>query len=593
MKPLQALLVVILLQLMPGAAAAAANSDLLAVANATAPNLTVRQQLKRLDEIKLEDQAYFRAELARLRQLPLAHQDDTDYLTLLTAYEQALQGQYDKVLPTLTPLLEGYASPEFIARARIVTVNVLLLSNDHSLAFTYFDELINSIPAIKDPELLAQVIALAMFTYNQLERYDLSLLYVRYIDFDSVSAKLACRIRVTALDAKYQQSGVTVSSEETNNVINECVAVKEVIPANLARKELMRHLLKNNDSAEALSLYRQHIDEIIQTKYPILISQIRVLAAQAHLQQGELKQATELAEQALQAAQASPNNFAVIEAYDTLYQVAKVQQNFPQALQHLEKTREMESKLNADKASRQAAYHTVRSEIELKNQRINLLDRDNELLFLQQSIYQEEAKNSRLMLVLAALAGFIALMLAYRGLVGRKRFKLMAEYDQLTGVSNRYHFNNQARLALKHSQTKQLPVAIILFDLDHFKLINDQYGHATGDWGLQQVVQTCKQFMRSNDIFARIGGEEFVIMMPGCALDKATLMAEICRDAIVNIDCSASSHQFTLSASFGVSGSESSGYDLKQLLANADKAMYRAKAKGRNQVVEFQIITRK
>ncbi|KKO46735.1 hypothetical protein WG68_04700 [Arsukibacterium ikkense] len=350
----------------------------------------------------------------------------------------------------------------------------------------------------------------------------------------------------------------------------------------------MRDQLASNDNKSALAIYLQHKAEIEQTRYPILISQFAALAAQAHLSLGEIQQAELLAEQALSAAQSSPNNPALVEAYNTLYQIAKMQQNYQQALNYFELMRQTEGELNANKASQQAAYHMVKSEIELKNQRISLLDRDNELLFLQQSIYQQEAKNSRLWLILATLIGFTALVLAYRGLTGRRRFKLMAEYDQLTGISNRYHFNNQARLAIKSCRARQVPVAVILFDLDHFKTINDQFGHATGDWALQQIVQACKQFMRSNDIFGRIGGEEFVIMMPGCELDKATLLAEICRDAIVGIDCNSSEHQFSLSASFGVSGSNSSGYDVKQLLADADKAMYQAKAKGRNQVVEFQ-----
>ncbi|MDX1537929.1 GGDEF domain-containing protein [Arsukibacterium sp.] len=469
-----------------------------------------------------------------------------------------------------------------------MAVNVLFLSNNYKLGFSYFEQLIDSIPSITDPELLANVIVIVMFTYNQLERFDLTLLYERYIDFDAISPKMSCLIRATSIDAKYQQHDLAFMEAEAGNVINECIAAKQIIPANLVRKELMRAFLNDNNHKRALSFFQQHIEEIEQIQYPMLISQINALAAQAYLEEGYLKKALVLANKALEFGQASPNNVALVEAYDALYQIAKAEQNYQHALAYLERKQQIENEFNASKTSQQIAYHTVKSEIELKNQRINLLDRDNELLFLQQSIYKEEAKNSRLMLILTTLTGFIALVLAYRGLTGRKRFKLMAEYDQLTGISNRYHFNNQAKQALKYCQAKQIPVAMILFDLDHFKTINDQFGHATGDWALQQIVQTCKQFMRSNDIFGRIGGEEFVIMMPGCELDKATLLAEICRDAIVSIDCSHNEHQFTLSASFGVSGSELSNYDLKQLLADADKAMYQAKAKGRNQVVEYQ-----
>ncbi|WP_212682307.1 tetratricopeptide repeat-containing diguanylate cyclase [Arsukibacterium tuosuense] len=469
-----------------------------------------------------------------------------------------------------------------------MAVNVLFLSNNYKLGFSYFEQLIDSIPSITDPELLANVIVIVMFTYNQLERFDLTLLYERYIDFDTISPKMSCLIRATSIDAKYQQHDLAFMEAEAGNVINECIAAKQIIPANLVRKELMRAFINDNNHKRALSFFQQHIEEIQQIQYPMLISQINALAAQAHLEEGYLKKALFLADKALEFGQASPNNIALVEAYDVLYRIAKAEQNFQQALAYLERKQQIENEFKASKTSQQIAYHTVKSEIELKNQRINLLDRDNELLFLQQSIYKEEAKNSRLMLILATLIGTIALVLAYRGLTGRKRFKLMAEYDQLTGISNRYNFNNQAKQALKHCQAKHVPVAMILFDLDHFKLINDQFGHATGDWALQQIVLACKQFMRSNDIFGRIGGEEFVIMMPGCELDKATLLAEICRDAIVSIDCNSNEHQFSLSASFGVSGSEISGYDLKQLLADADKAMYQAKAKGRNQVVEYQ-----
>ncbi|WP_308160245.1 GGDEF domain-containing protein [Arsukibacterium indicum] len=554
----------------------------------TASNLTIHQQLVLLDQIRLEDQPRFKAELAKIRQLPLTQLADIEYLTLLNAYEQALQGQYDKVLAILTPLLKTSTDNQIITRSRIMAVNVLLLSNNHALAFTYFEQLLNTIPTITEPELLAQVILLVMFTYNQLERFDLTLIYERYITYSSVSDKLACRIRVIALEAKYLQPEVTVTDAAVNEVINHCIAAKETIPANLARFEQMRDLLNKNEVSSILKIYRQHIGEIELTNYPIMISRVKTLAASAHFKNGDYQQALQLALNALKLAQSSPNNVALVEAYDVLYQIAKAEQNYQQALAYLERKQQIENEFNASKTSQQIAYHTVKSEIELKNQRINLLDRDNELLFLQQSIYQEEAKNSRLWLMLVALLGFITLILAYRGLTGRKRFKLMAEYDQLTGISNRYHFNNQAKQALKYCQAKQIPVAMILFDLDHFKRINDQFGHATGDWALEQVVQACKQFMRSNDIFGRIGGEEFVIMMPGCELDKATLLAEICRDAIVSIDCNSIEHQFRLSASFGVSGSATSGYEVKQLLANADNAMYQAKAKGRNQVVEYQ-----
>ena len=132
------------------------------------------------------------------------------------------------------------------------------------------------------------------------------------------------------------------------------------------------------------------------------------------------------------------------------------------------------------------------------------------------------------------------------------------------------------------------PLSLILLDVDHFKAYNDTYGHPAGDEALRRIANVLQSGCRGEmDLAARYGGEEFAVVLPGCQTDKAVLLAEICRDAIAGIDTADSGKQFSLSASFGVSGSDNSGYLLKQLLADADSAMYSAKAAGRNQVATF------
>ena len=124
-------------------------------------------------------------------------------------------------------------------------------------------------------------------------------------------------------------------------------------------------------------------------------------------------------------------------------------------------------------------------------------------------------------------------------------------------------------------------------DLDYFKQINDKYGHAAGDWALRRTVEVCRNFLRSDDVFGRIGGEEFAILLPNCQSDKAYLVADICRDAIYQIDTEASGYSFKLSASFGIASTQISGYHLTKLVEDADTAMYQAKQQGRNRVQVF------
>ena len=126
-----------------------------------------------------------------------------------------------------------------------------------------------------------------------------------------------------------------------------------------------------------------------------------------------------------------------------------------------------------------------------------------------------------------------------------------------------------------------------MFDLDHFKSINDRFGHDTGDWVLKQVADACRTVCRRIDHIGRIGGEEFAILLSRCDLRDATRAAEDCRMRVASIDTRSSGHKFLVTASFGVTASPLSGYDLAKLLSHADKMLYRAKREGRNRVCTF------
>jgi diguanylate cyclase (GGDEF)-like protein len=178
--------------------------------------------------------------------------------------------------------------------------------------------------------------------------------------------------------------------------------------------------------------------------------------------------------------------------------------------------------------------------------------------------------------------GFIALW-AYRTKRLQLHFMSLSQIDGLTGISNRPHFLKQAQHALESAMRAQQPACIILCDLDHFKSINDKYGHAAGDQVLKQTVSECQLFMRATDLFGRFGGEEFSFLMAACGPEDARLRAEQLRLTIAGI-CANNGTGSLVSASFGVASTVASGYDLRLLLAHADSALYAAKRAGRNRV---------
>jgi diguanylate cyclase (GGDEF)-like protein/PAS domain S-box-containing protein len=178
---------------------------------------------------------------------------------------------------------------------------------------------------------------------------------------------------------------------------------------------------------------------------------------------------------------------------------------------------------------------------------------------------------------------------AIRNITERKLFevelKRQAHTDHLTGVSNRGYFMDQAEQELNRAIRYDSPLSLYMLDIDFFKKVNDSYGHKIGDLVLIKLAEVCKQTLREVDIIGRVGGEEFVILLPETDLDKATEVAERLRESIakskVPLESGLPLH-FTVS--IGVTSLVSKDDNLDVLLNLADKALYEAKENGRNRV---------
>lgn len=164
------------------------------------------------------------------------------------------------------------------------------------------------------------------------------------------------------------------------------------------------------------------------------------------------------------------------------------------------------------------------------------------------------------------------------------KLKELLTTDHLTGACNRaYFFESGERQRLKCSLHGQ-PLALIAIDIDHFKQVNDGYGHAAGDAALKAVATACKTLLRNGDIFARIGGEEFVVLLPSTDMAAAIKLAERLRISISAIPLQAGDTTLTITASFGCSVMTDSSTTLTDLLTKADALLYVAKRSGRNRV---------
>jgi len=161
-----------------------------------------------------------------------------------------------------------------------------------------------------------------------------------------------------------------------------------------------------------------------------------------------------------------------------------------------------------------------------------------------------------------------------------KLLEKQAMTDALTGIHNRMKFDRILAGEIQRTRRNKYPLSLIMCDIDHFKQINDQYGHPAGDAVLKRLTKLIKQNIRNIDFFARWGGEEFVILSPGTDSNGSEQLAEKIRLKIESFNFTEPEH---LTLSFGIS-SFKTGDNAVKLLNRADEAMYKAKANGRNQV---------
>lgn len=156
--------------------------------------------------------------------------------------------------------------------------------------------------------------------------------------------------------------------------------------------------------------------------------------------------------------------------------------------------------------------------------------------------------------------------------------------DELTGLHNRRAFFELGSRLIVQTRRSEAPLALIMFDLDHFKTVNDTYGHQAGDEVLHQVGELIRLRTRESDISARIGGEEFALLLPEATTDEALEMADRLKVLMGELKIVAGQDLISPSASFGVAALGPGDPDLEGLVMRADTAMYRSKAEGRNRV---------
>ena len=543
--------------------------------------------LHQADNVKGLNPAEFTARMRQLEEQSASFsRPQQQYLQYLKGWRSAYAGEYAQAVPMLESIMQEARDVTLQFRASATLANVQAVATQYDEAFAQLGRLLTLLPEVTDKDARQQGLLVIGYLYNQVGEYDLGLSYANRLAAEDTSPRAVCRSNLLKLEALYRGGKLQGDVTPFINAIGTCVEVGEVLWANAIRAYVARFQIDQGRNNEAIKLLTSHYSEVRATRYRRLIAEYDSLLAGAYKAMGNSTAAQQSALRAIGSDPGIQNQYTEpqVSSYRLLYQLAQDQGDTKAALAYHEKYAAADKGYLDDVSARQIAYERAKHEAAANRLQIDALNKQNEVLQLQQALGKKAVETSRLYIALLIVVAVFIALFAYRTKRSQLHFMKLSRVDGLTGIDNRPHFIAQAERALEASRKVTEEVCVILCDLDHFKSINDRYGHATGDHVLRQAVQACRAHLRASDLFGRFGGEEFCILLPGCSLADARQRCEQLRAAIATV---ATEDGNTVSASFGVASTASSGYELRQLLAHADAALYRAKYAGRNCVVLY------
>lgn len=513
-------------------------------------------------------------------------QYNLDYLNL---YLLMYQGNLVEAITASETLINSNANSLLKFRAKIGLVNIFAVNQNWAKGLTTLSSMLADKPLIKNEKLVQQALTVTSVFYNQLGQYNLGLSYAKKVESQSTLGRDLCFAKGEIIKSSFLLRKITPADPKIRQAISLCRINKEHLIISSINSYVARAYIENNQQDKAMDLLSSTLQDTLNTKYPRFIAEYYSLLAHAYWLNNNAALTKKFALKALEQDSKRTTTVAKVLSYKLLFEISQAEEDFETALHYHQQYTLADKVYYDENQAKHLAFQLAEHQaIEQQNQ-ITLLNRKNDLLTAEQALTNANAENTRLIVIVLALTLAVLLFWGLRLLKAHKRIKELAEYDALTDIFNRGHFTQVANNALRYCQSAGQDLSIIMFDLDYFKKINDDYGHACGDWALQKTVEVCKNIGRQNDIFARLGGEEFCLLLTSCNSQAAQLRAEACRKAIAEINTQGCGHKFTITASFGITDVKTSGYELEKLLADSDSATYASKHSGRNQVTVFQV----
>ena len=426
--------------------------------------------------------------------------------------------------------------------------------------------------------------------YYELEAYEDMLAYAQQaLKLSEINndTKSQCYSLLYIAAAAFEQGLLEKAKTFFNSSHNFCQQNNLPIIVAMSIKGFGMLELKQGNFVAAEQFFLQALKIYKSFNFELEINSVNILLSEAYLGQKKYVEAKAYANRLLVLDEKQSNAKFKARALKVLSELAKVSGDFEKAFQYLATHQQISSTILNDTKAKANAHQIAKFKHQEQAREIALLNKERQLMETQKELDQSaQANNVMIVTMLVGSIFFLSLFL-FSSHRQKLRYRKLALIDRLTGVYNRGAGQDFAENEFVQTCLREAHFSVVLFDLDHFKKINDSFGHATGDWALKHVISVVKPLIRDGDIFTRMGGEEFALFLPYSNEEAAIEIAERCQKAIAAIETKYSGHQFSLSASFGVSSNMVDDLSLDTILKRADIALYASKNAGRNQVTRY------
>lgn len=522
--------------------------------------------------------------------------EQLDYLDYLLIYDQVYKGDYNQAATDLEALFKRVDSTIIKIRTQSSLSNLYAFNRNYQSVFTALQYVTDELPKIEDRNVKHGIYLAIANSYLLTNRFHLAHEFAEIIVKDNPEPFKRCRAMAYSQLADIElDNRDNISEASLSELISLCQSQKQYAVSDLLALRWYQYQFDQLPGDVVEADIKHLISKVDQTGLQINTQQFKsiltgkdALLAQLYLAVDDLNLAQYYAQLVVKDAGKLGESRHLQKAYQVLETIARRQDNFSLAYEYLSQRSDVERALMTDALDKQVAYAAVQHDLMAKEIQLQQLGQSNELLRTQQVLAAKESLNQKLIMAWLLFMVGILLLWVVRVIIKRKKLETLVEIDYLTKILNRKGLENHVNQLLSRKASQRQPVHLAIMDLDHFKKVNDDCGHLTGDWVLKYVIYHLKTVLADGMIIGRLGGEEFAVV--GCGFDMETMLEylEKMRRKVLQLDYDKAERPINLSASFGVAASDTAGYSLQMLLTQADIALYQAKNNGRNQVVVYQ-----